>query len=81
MIKAISDRGNDIVLVCQYNDCVIFDCVTSTKQRPIKVPLLQNDSPMFAKLDVSNGGSMIKVKMLMDSLQMEMANIGVVYGR
>jgi hypothetical protein len=66
VINAISDRGYDIVLACQYNDCVIFDCVTSTRQEPIKVPQFSSDSSDFVDLEVSKTGTMVKVPMIMD---------------
>ena len=34
-----SARGLDVSFVCQYNDSIIFDCITSTKQKPIRFPM------------------------------------------
>ena len=34
-----SVRGIDVSFVCQYNDSIIFDCITSTKQLPIRFPM------------------------------------------
>jgi hypothetical protein len=37
-----STRGVDVTLCNQYNDSIIFDCITSTRQKPISFPLNQN---------------------------------------
>jgi hypothetical protein len=34
--------GTDLVLVCQYNDCIIFDCITNYSVQSIQVPALDN---------------------------------------
>ena len=31
MMQVTSARGIDVSVVCQYNDAIIFDCITSTK--------------------------------------------------
>ena len=41
-ISVTSVRGLDVALVAQYNDRIVFDCVTSTKQLPVRLPLPQN---------------------------------------
>lgn len=37
--QVTSVRGLDVSFVCQYNDAIIFDCITSTKQLPIRFPM------------------------------------------
>ena len=37
-IQVNSERGLDVAFVAQYNDRIIFDCVTSTKQLPLRFP-------------------------------------------
>ena len=37
--QVTSARGIDVAFACQYNDAIIFDCITSTKQHPIRFPL------------------------------------------
>ena len=37
-IQLTSERGLDVAFVAQYNDRIIFDCVTSTKQLPLRFP-------------------------------------------
>ena len=37
-IECKSARSTDVTLVIQYNDSIVFDCVTSTKQKPIMFP-------------------------------------------
>ena len=37
-IQLNSERGLDVAFVAQYNDRIIFDCVTSTKQNPLRFP-------------------------------------------
>jgi hypothetical protein len=34
-----SSRGVDVTLCNQYNDSIVFDCITSTRQKPIIFPL------------------------------------------
>jgi len=34
-----SARGLDVSFIAQYNDRIIFDCITSTKQLPVRFPL------------------------------------------
>lgn len=49
VIKANSARGSDVVLACQYFDSVIFDCITSNEQLPVRVPLNLEDLTSFEK--------------------------------
>ena len=37
--QVTSVRGLDVAFVAQYNDRIIFDCITSTRQNPIRFPL------------------------------------------
>ena len=37
--QVTSIRGLDVSFICQYNDSIIFDCITSTKQLPIRFPM------------------------------------------
>lgn len=67
VIKAISDRGNDAVLVSQYDDCVIFDCVTSVLQKPIRCPIGDENLQEFADIPIVHSGSMVKIQMFMDT--------------
>jgi len=68
VIKVNSMRGVDVALAVQYNDGVVFDCITSTKQLPIMVPLcpseylMDKDEHEFTKDSIK----MIKVNMQMD---------------
>ena len=39
VMQVTSVRGLDVSFVCQYNDAIIFDCITSTKQFPIRFPM------------------------------------------
>ena len=39
VMQVTSVRGLDVSFVCQYNDAIIFDCITSTKQLPVRFPL------------------------------------------
>ena len=46
VMQVTSVRGLDISFVCQYNDAIIFDCITSTKQFPIRFPMpMKMDEP------------------------------------
>mmetsp|Transcript_1797 Transcript_1797/g.2560 ORF Transcript_1797/g.2560 Transcript_1797/m.2560 type:complete len:105 (+) Transcript_1797:2655-2969(+) len=45
-MQMTSQRGLDVTFVAQYNDRIIFDCVTSTKQMPLRCPL-----PLNAKVE------------------------------
>ena len=38
-MQVTSVRGLDVTFVAQYNDRIIFDCITSTKQLPMRFPL------------------------------------------
>ena len=38
-MKVTSARGMDVTFVAQYNDRIIFDCITSQRQLPIRFPL------------------------------------------
>lgn len=38
-MEVTSARGLDVTFIAQYNDRIIFDCVTSTKQLPLRFPL------------------------------------------
>ena len=38
VMQVQSHRGLDVTLCCQYNDGIVFDCITSTKQDPIFFP-------------------------------------------
>ena len=33
-----SIRGLDVAIVAQYNDRIIYDCITATLQNPIRYP-------------------------------------------
>ena len=39
VLQVTSARGLDVAFICQYNDSIIFDCITSTKQLPIRFPM------------------------------------------
>ena len=39
VMQVTSVRGLDVSFVCQYNDAIIFDCITSTKQLPLRFPM------------------------------------------
>jgi hypothetical protein len=41
-MQMTSQRGLDVSFIAQYNDRIIYDCVTSTKQLPIRFPLPAN---------------------------------------
>ena len=42
-MQVTSSRGLDVALVAQYNDRIIYDCVTSTVQQPVRFPLPANN--------------------------------------
>lgn len=69
-IKVITSRGVDVALCMQFNDSIVFDCITSTSQEPIQVPLLAADKDEidFIKLDVMKGKGckMMRIHMQMD---------------
>ena len=44
VMQVTSVRGLDVSFVCQYNDAIIFDCITSTKQLPIRFPMPTSDA-------------------------------------
>jgi len=67
-IKVNSARGVDVALAVQYNDGVVFDCITSTAQLPMMVPLCPSEE-FLEKADhefTKDSIKMIKVKMQMD---------------
>ena len=41
-MQVTSARGLDVAFLCQYNDRVVYDCVTSTTQLPIRFPMPAN---------------------------------------
>ena len=41
-MQVTSSRGLDVAFVAQYNDRIVYDCVTSTVQLPILFPMPQN---------------------------------------
>jgi len=74
-----SVRGLDVSFVCQYNDRIIFDCITSTRQMPIRFPLAENkdqvkklkknnfeDHEMWEPMEISKFGTMVRQNMIMD---------------
>lgn len=81
VMQVTSVRGLDVAIVAQYNDRIIYDCITSTRQQPIRFPLPPKNKeeearlkdPDFAKEDaewedltICRSGTMIKQQMLMD---------------
>ena len=76
-----SVRGFDVTFICQYNDTIIFDCITSTKQLPIRFPMPNNRKPeedekffneiekgieWETSLDITKGAVPLKQPMQMD---------------
>jgi len=49
--QVTSVRGLDVAFVAQYNDRVIFDCITSTKQPPIRFPLFDTKEKKKQEID------------------------------
>lgn len=47
-MQVASSRGLDVTLCAQYNDRIIFDCVTSTVQQPIRFPMPVNNKELEA---------------------------------
>ena len=43
--QVTSVRGLDVSFICQYNDSIIFDCITSTRQLPIRFPMPMTQRP------------------------------------
>ena len=41
-----SARGLDLAFIAQYRDRIIFDCVTSVKQPPIRFPMPKNSTQL-----------------------------------
>lgn len=69
VIQINSARGTDIAFACQYNDCIIFDCITFDSQPPVQCPRLQNyfDNKMyFDELPICKDGTMVRVRMIMN---------------
>lgn len=79
VMQMTSVRGLDVSFVCQYNDRVIFDCITSTRQLPIRFPLAQNEKEvkmlkkndfeeheMWEPMELSKFGKMVRQNMVMD---------------
>ena len=81
VMQVTSVRGLDVSFVCQYNDAIIFDCITSTKQLPIRFPMplsnktedrekyfnnLENEIEWETTLDITKGGMPMKQSMQMD---------------
>ena len=79
--QVTSVRGLDVSFVCQYNDAIIFDCITSTKQLPIRFPMpkssKEDDQELYFNaaekeieweyaLDICKGASPMKQPMQMD---------------
>lgn len=79
-MQVTSSRGLDVAFIAQYNDRIIYDCVTSTVQLPIRFPLpatkaeqdLAEEDTDFIKneewemMDICKGGTMIRQRMIMD---------------
>lgn len=73
-IRVQSMRGQDVALAIQYNDAVIFDCITSTVQNPMKMPLKRDKKDMdkteaeieWEQTEICKGGKMVRVFMFMD---------------
>jgi hypothetical protein len=68
-IQVNSSRGVDVTLVNQYNDAIIFDCITSTKQKPIKFPFDYNnneDEEDFEELAICRDATVLPVPMIKD---------------
>jgi len=77
-----SVRGLDVAFIAQYNDRIIYDCITSTRQQPMRFPLPANkiekemwaetdpdfqlEDTEFEQMDICRGGTMIKQDMIMD---------------
>jgi hypothetical protein len=75
VMQVTSLRGIDVAFVCQYNDSIIFDCITSTKQNPIRFPMpsvMKDDEfegvewESNACMDICKGATPIKQTMQMD---------------
>ena len=80
--QVTSARGLDVAFVAQYNDRVIYDCITSTKQLPVRFPLPINRQEAdkwkdidpdfnkkdeFEQMDICRGGTMIRQPMIKDA--------------
>jgi hypothetical protein len=63
-----SGRGVDVTLCLQYNDSIIFDCITSTKQKPISFPVTKQelDEEKYEDLKACKDVKIIPVPMIMD---------------
>lgn len=68
VIQVNSSRGVDVTLCNQYNDCIIFDCITSTKQAAIKFPFNKkvNTEEEYEDLDCCKDIKIVQVPMVMD---------------
>lgn len=79
VMQMTSVRGLDVSFVCQYNDRIIFDCITSTRQMPIRFPLAEDkdqvkklkknnfeDHEMWEPMELSKFGTMVRQNMIMD---------------
>lgn len=63
-----SSRGVDVTLCNQYNDSIVFDCITSTRQKPIIFPLgkEQEEEEEYEDLMCCKNIKIVPVPMLMD---------------
>lgn len=64
----MSARGVDVALCLQYNDRIVFDCVTSTRQNPICLPIEKHEQEVeWEQLDICKLGKMERVFMQQDT--------------
>ena len=47
--QVTSSRGLDVTFIVQYNDAIIFDCITSLQQQPIRFPTLHESSSGWSR--------------------------------
>jgi hypothetical protein len=66
VIQVNSSRGVDVTLCNQYNDSIIFDCITSTRQKPIMFPYNPNNEEEYEDLDCCKNVKIVPVPMQMD---------------
>lgn len=80
--QVTSVRGLDVAFIAQYNERIIMDCITSTKQLPVRFPLPANKKEEealkekdtdfnlreggFEQMDICRGGKMVRQRMVLD---------------
>ena len=69
-LEVKSARSTDVTLCIQYNDSIVFDCITSTKQKPIMFPMtrakLDKEGCIYEEIKATLDVTIVPVPMMMD---------------